>query len=98
MKIPQAIVRSAKRSTSAGRMNYVEIIFNTYFYVESQVPIPQRESDTKRPMLLRTAAIFKINLLLADIPFWIAAASFHILEAWARSLLGSRHHLIMSCK
>ncbi len=72
---------------------------NTYFYVESQVPISQRESDTKRPMLLRTAPISKINLLLADIPFWIAAASFHILKAWARSLLGSRHHhLIMSCK
>jgi len=70
----------------------------TYFYVESQVPISQRESDIKRPMLLRTAPISKINLLLADIPFWIAAASFHILKAWARSLLSGRHHLIMSCK
>ena len=75
------------------------VTYNTYLYVESQVPISQRESDIKRPMLLRTAPISKINLLLADIPFWIAAASFHILKAWARSLLGSRHHhLIMSCK
>ena len=37
-------------------------------------------------MLLRTAPIFKIKLLLADIPFGIAASSFHILKVWARSL------------
>ena len=41
----------------------------TYFYVESQVPISQRESDTKRPMLLRTAPIFKINPPRFETPF-----------------------------
>ena len=48
-------------------------------------------------MLLGTAPIFKIKLLLADMPFGIAASSFHILKVWARSLLSSRHHVMMSC-
>jgi len=48
--------------------------------------------------LSRTAPIFKINLLLADIPWWIAASPFHILKMWVRSLENSRHHRRMSCR
>ncbi len=48
--------------------------------------------------LSRTAPIFKINLLLADISWWIAASPFHILKMWARSLANSRHHRTMSCR
>ena len=44
------------------------------------------------------APIFKINLLLADISFGIAAESFHILKCGHGSLSHSRHHLTMSCK
>ncbi len=71
---------------------------NAFFYVESQVPFYIILHRIKRPMFLGTAPIFKINLLLADIPVWIAAASSHILKVWARSLKNSRHHLTMSCK
>ena len=49
-------------------------------------------------MFLRTVPIFKINLLLADISFWIAAESFHILKCGHGSLNYSSHHLAMSCK